>query len=774
MTNVLVVDDDELFAQTLCEYLEDSGGIKIVKRCGSYSEAREWFLAGHLKEIDAVILDLVLPFGREGIHPRGKLDTNDRLGLKVLDDLRTVHYFKGPIVMLTNSRESIFGREALSRGCNGYLCKHASAEAIPQMVAELRLALTGQVVLISTALQHLVIGEDQMSSSQFEPGLVMAGQVMDVIGSNPLWIDIKKGLGYGAGGGASGDDPVFNRIVREFRVGPPDFESSAAQRAITLQPAAESAGLVRQLLESAPRAIFITTTDGIIVFSNHAAEKLFGHDKETYLGQNIKEFFPDLEDIFGRKGTAEKEFYAVSADGTHLPVSVAFSTIEESNCSYAVHIFTDLTSQKITEQKLKAMVSKLEESSTKLEQLVKTDPLTGLLNRRGLENILGREVALARRNRSDLIALIIDLDDFKSVNDNHGHAAGDTVLKGVATVLRETVRTSDWLGRIGGDEFMIFLPSTNIDNAALIAERIRCAVEMTSMGRNGSELRTTTSIGVARLPYDVSTLEEVLELTKAGLKASKRSGKNVISISNDAASGNNLSLLSPEELIARQKEFSVSHQPIYNFQNGRPVAVELFSRGPSGDLSKPQDFFFVARVNHMLTQIDLHCLTTCLEFGLRFDNHLIIHINVLPSTLAEMPTESILALSEKLRSGHRLCLELSEKHLMSDPSYLLPKIRLLKDAGILLALDDVGFGCSSLETLALLEPDCIKIDHSLVSGIAAEPRKSQTVARLAQVAVSLNTVPIAEGVETVADLAELKQLGVSHGQGWLWQNGLLH
>lgn len=789
MTNVLVVDDDELFAETLCEYLEDSGGIKIIQRCASYSEAKKFYSNGHLQDIDAVILDLILPYGGEtvpgGAHTEHHMNTGDqhhknngseRLGLTILDELRRLYSFKGPVVMLTNSRESMFGREALSSGCSGYLCKHASADAIPQMVAELRLALTGQVVLISSALNHLIIGENQVQTLlRDDEKTATNGQLMNLLLQNPVWPNIQKGLGYGA----HGEDTIYNRIVREFH-GPNENSTSTSVNlsqsgTFAVQPSApEGAGLVRTLLESAPRAIFITTTNGIIVFSNQASMKLFGGEKDSFLGQNIKEIFPELKDSCGNHDTVEKEFYAIGHDGCHFPVSVASNTLQESNCSYCVHIFTDLTSQKITEQKLKAMVSKLEESSTRLEQMVKTDPLTGLLNRRGLENILTREIALARRNRSDLLALLIDLDDFKSVNDQHGHAAGDTVLKGVATVLKDTLRTSDWLGRIGGDEFMIFLPSTSLDNGAMIAERIRAAVENAHMGRNGSELRITTSIGVVRLPYEVTSLEEVLELTKSGLKASKGSGKNVVSISNDSSPGSSAALLSSRDLLLRRNEFSVAHQPIYHLHNGRPVAIELFSRGPDGELNMPTDFFFVARVNHMLTEVDMNCLTMCLAHGESFPEHLIIHINVLPSTLAELPTERILAMTHSLRTSRRLCLELSEKHLMSDPSYLLPKIRILKEAGILLALDDVGFGCSSLETLTLFEPDCIKIDHNVVCGLSNDQRKAQTVARLIQIAQSLNTVPIAEGIETIEDLTELKDMGVTHGQGWLWQNGILH
>ncbi len=767
MTNVLVIDDDEMFAETLCEFLEDSGGINIMQRCSSYTEAKSWYGSGHLNHVDAVILDLMLPY------TAGEEQNGTKYGLTILEDLRKNHSFEGPIIMLTNSRESEDGRAALDRGCSGYLCKHASADAIPHMVAELKLALTGQVVLVSSALRHLIIHEKSSSTynsihrgqlNQVRKNSDPETVLMDLLGQNPeAWAEIKKELGYDGQTIQSGEEPLLLRRLVDRRKTTHEQPAHRPKGDVLYS----SGGLVRHLLESAPRAIFITTTDGIIVFVNAAVENMLGKDKNFFLGQTLTALFPELKRTAGSNG-GDIEFYATAADGSKFPVSVASSTFEEGT-SYGVHIFTDLTSQKITEQKLKALVSKLEESSTRLEQLVKTDPLTGLLNRRGLESVLAREMALARRNRTELIALLIDLDDFKAVNDGHGHAAGDTVLKGVANVLKDTLRTSDWLGRIGGDEFMIFLPSTNLNNGAMIAERIRATVASTSMGRNGKELRATTSVGVVKLPYYVESLEEVLELTKGGLKNSKKSGKNIVSVSADpTVTGSSAVLNYSRNILLDRNGFSVVHQPIFNLFSGRAVAIELFTRGAEGGLRMPNDFFMVAKENKILTEVDLNCLNTCLAFGERCPEDLIVHINLLPSTLSDLPIEQILSMTEQLRRTRRICLELSEKHLMLDPSYLLPKVKVLKEAGILLALDDVGFGCTSLETLTLFEPDCIKIDGAIVNGVSQDQHKHQAVARMVTIASSLHTVPIAEGIENEADLEALQKIGVSHGQGWLW------
>lgn len=739
-TNVLMIDDDHEFVDSLCELLEADGGVKVIDRLDSYEEAHAWYSTSKLALIDAIVVDLMLP-------TNGDAQKKEKHGLKILDELRTLYMFAGPIIIMTDSTDE-FGSEALTRGCTAFLVK-AESDAMSRMVKELKLSLTGEVVLVSNSLKHVIIGDD-------ESGLhrnATEGILMDMLGHNPAWSDIKKELGYER---LEANTNADLDALGDHKNGPKGGILYGA-----------SAGLVRHLLGGAPRSIFITTYDGIIIFANAASEKLFGYSQNYFLGQDFKTIFPQAVCKTTGKFT-DREFYTNNAQGTQFPISVASSTIEDGN-AYCVHIVTDLTSQKTTEQRLKAIVSKLEESSTHLEQLVRTDPLTGLLNRRGLENMLTREIALARRNLSQLIAVLIDLDNFKGINDKHGHAAGDLVLKSVAGVLKDCLRQSDWLGRIGGDEFMIFLPATTLENGALIAERIRASVAATEIEKNGTILRATTSIGVISLPRDVTNLEQVLEMTKAGLKSSKRSGKNIVSVCREEGTRVQNPRFDSYDLLSRKEDFAAEAQPIFSFVDGIAIAYELFARRPGQELSMPGEFFPVARDRGMSTEVDLNCLQACLDEAEKLPPVPVIHINLLPSTLAEVPAEKIIEMTAKLRASRHLCLEFSEKNLMTDPTYLYPKVRQLKEAGILIGLDDVGFGCSSLETLALFDPDCIKIDRKVTDGIAEDPWKQMTVSKILSIAESLSTVPIAEGIEKGADLMTVHRLGVLHGQGWYWK-----
>jgi len=508
-TNVLIIDDDRFFRDSLSEFLSDDGTVNIVHRCGSYKEAKAWCSQeSNMKGVDAIILDVMLPY-ETNAEQDGK-----PVGLIILEKLRNQVGFTGPIVMLTSSVETEFGQDALAKGCSAYVCKHASADSIPKMVAELKLALSGEVLLVPSKLRHLIVSNQR---NKPQPGSV----VMETLSQQPAWLTVKEELKFEV----PAEEQCVSSARMQRRMGEWDIQQRR-ESTLTGAPAA----LVSQVMENTPKPIFITTADGAIVFTNRASELMFGCDRSEFVGMNLQTVIPGMRND-RLTGGAEIECNVRGANGAKLTVSVATSAFEEGGNAFFIHIFTDLTNQKSTEQRLKALVSELEQSSTRLEELVKTDPLTGLLNRRGLENVLSRELSLARRNQSDVIALVIDLDDFKSINDGYGHAAGDLVLKSVARVLKDTLRTSDWLGRVGGDEFMIFLPDTSLQNAAQIAERIRANVFKTPILKDGVYLKASTSLGVAELPHDIATLEEVLELTKSGLKSSKRRGKNTVSIS---------------------------------------------------------------------------------------------------------------------------------------------------------------------------------------------------------------------------------------------------
>ena len=200
-TKVLIIDDDEAFVEILAEFLEDDGQIKVVDRVGSERDCQEWLASGKLESVDAVVLDLRLPF------ESGDKRTDSRIGLRILNSLRDTHRFFGPIIVLTNSRDSADGKEALGNGCDGYLCKHAPVDQVPVMVNELKMALLGDVVIVSRELRH-VFFRDDVSAKE--------AKLMDLLSQERSWSEIAQALGYKSSKAAANvGDRIFDKILTE-------------------------------------------------------------------------------------------------------------------------------------------------------------------------------------------------------------------------------------------------------------------------------------------------------------------------------------------------------------------------------------------------------------------------------------------------------------------------------------------------------------------------------------------------------------------------------
>ncbi|MBX9691524.1 MAG: diguanylate cyclase [Cyanobacteria bacterium] len=787
-TEILIIDSDEVFVARLKDLLEKNGELMVLNRCLSSNEARDWCKAGKLATTDAIILSLTVP------DRSGDVSNDCVFGLALLEELRKQHKFDRPIVVLTPANKSELGRQALTHRCNGFLSKPSGPEQLSQMLAELKLALTGSAVVVSNDLRNLVLPEQlEIMSTQEISALAEQNEAADAalhmlnavdqlcsgtkremlresikqdvtailmqnLSKAAVWPQLRMDLERETGESNKTSDrlPGANSRIPESK------DPQVCHKSLSTERPPEF--LVQELLENTPRPIFITDNRHSIIFVNHAAERLFGWRKDQCLSRRIEKLFPPLIDH-----PANAEFSATCNKGT-IPVSIESNTISMDNSFYTLHLLTDLTPQKHAEKLLKEQVSKLQENSSKLQQLVNTDPLTCLLNRRGLELILKREVAIVKRKNSKLSALLIDLDNFKGINDNYSHAVGDLVLSSVAKAIKDCLRTSDWVGRIGGDEFLVLLPEATVEEAAVVAERIRSSVASMIIPIDGYELRTTTSIGAVLLSSDTHTIEQILESSSSGLKASKRTGKNAVSISHGLEPTQSFLAYEATFREAMKKPFRCEHQPIYNLGNGTMSAVELFTRGPTKDLADPEALFKSARENDMLAVIDMHCLKSAVTYAAKLPPGIqVVHVNLFPSTLSEIPVEQILALTRELRRSRRLCLELSLKHMTVNPSQLAPQIQALKQAGILIALDDLGFGASALEAVALFEPNCVKIDNSLVRGIAKDARKAKMVSNILRMTAAVESITIAKGIESAEDLKEIRSLGLPLGQGWLWK-----
>lgn len=411
----------------------------------------------------------------------------------------------------------------------------------------------------------------------------------------------------------------------------------------------------------------------------------------------------------------------------------------------------------------------LNSAQAHLDKLANKDLLTEVLNVRGLEQSLIAEQNRAGRAGAQLVGMLLNIDNFRRVNEGLGHAVGDVILKELSRRIGNTLRPSDHIGRIGRDEFLVLLPDTQLAYAMKVAERIRLSVSDSPL-RNASDLiHLTVSAGVATLPQKVSSLEEVLTLTRSALKRSKLSGKNKVSVARDGASEDESPVARDiVDVLCDSSAFRTVFQPIIDLSTEQVSGYEILSRGPDGAFESPADFFRVCVENNILTTVDLSCVKLCINATNGVKQNMRFHLNIFPSTLLDTPIEQLLSLFPSQQDGRVFCVEISEQQFVGDPAYMRDHVNALKQAGILVAIDDVGFGRSSLESLILLEPDLVKVDRKYVTGVSVEPSKARLMKRLANVAKSLGAEIVAEGIENSDDIPVLKEIGVHYGQGWLF------
>ncbi len=284
----------------------------------------------------------------------------------------------------------------------------------------------------------------------------------------------------------------------------------------------ESEARMRTITEMAASAIVMIDADGAVSFWNPAAEKLFGYSTEEAMGMDLhKIIVPQRHYEAFQKGFAlfadtgegtvvgkTLEMTAQRKDGTEFPVDLSISGIRIKEQWHAVGIIKDITERKEAEQKLTEYAEK--------------DSLTGLLNRRKFYEGLEHEKERAERYTRSLSLIMFDIDHFKSVNDTYGHAAGDSVLKKIASVVVDHIRKSDVLGRIGGEEFAILATETTVESALALAEKIRSAIETAEHDDVG---RITISIGVSAYLSGL-TMDEFVRRADEALYTAKRHGRN--------------------------------------------------------------------------------------------------------------------------------------------------------------------------------------------------------------------------------------------------------
>lgn len=310
-----------------------------------------------------------------------------------------------------------------------------------------------------------------------------------------------------------------------------------------------AAEVFRQAVEVAPVPMIVARRDGSIAIANAAAVALFGFTASELTGEPVERLIPECLHAIHRKHRDEyasnpetrpmgagRDLKAVTRDGTQVPVEIGLSPVETTAGMVVICAILDLTLRKKHEEELAGLAALLVEKNQELLELVATDSLTSLRSRRAFLDHLAGQLETAIRYSRPLSILILDIDHFKPYNDQFGHLAGDEVLRQFGHVLKETARRSDFVARLGGEEFGIVLPETDAAGARTIAERFRKAIEAATW----PEREITASVGAMTVTFDQSVprpaapdISRLLSEADRALYASKEGGRNRITHASD-------------------------------------------------------------------------------------------------------------------------------------------------------------------------------------------------------------------------------------------------
>jgi diguanylate cyclase (GGDEF)-like protein len=400
------------------------------------------------------------------------------------------------------------------------------------------------------------------------------------------------------------------------------------------------------------------------------------------------------------------------------------------------------------------------------------DGLTGLGNHRAFQEELDRELEWYQRYKVPVALLLIDLDDLKLVNDSTGHAAGDEMLRDMGALIAESGRYADRAFRIGGDEFAILMPHTDVDGALHIARRLQ---ERAMQAKRGGR-PIPFSGGVSACPMLATTRSQLYAQADAALYWCKRHGRASIDVFHpvrDRAASQEASdeLSAAIARVVTDRLVRPVYQPIVDLSTGKVIGFEGLSR-PTAEsgFADPGSMFTAAEAVGRTVELDLACLHAVIAGARQMPTEQMLTINISPRTV-EAPhfsADALMALLGRYSiAPDRVVVELTEREKVEDLNRLQSNLGALQRLGLRIAADDVGAGNAGLRLLSQMRFDIVKIDLSLVQE-GTERDSSRAVLRsLRELAARWQAYVIAEGLETASQLRMVRELGVAAGQGYL-------
>jgi len=535
------------------------------------------------------------------------------------------------------------------------------------------------------------------------------------------------------------------------------------------------------ILSAAPDAVLWVDDKGCILMANPASEELTGYPTSELVGQNVSIFLPEhlrtrharsMQDYFTSprpRAMGLVDLMLLRRDGRMLPVDISLGHWEDEGARHAIAYIRDLTERKEFEESLRHQAAH--------------DELTGLPNRWFFRLQLNQALAHAGRSGGRVAVLFLDLDDFKNVNDSFGHAMGDALLVQAGSRIRGVLRENDTLARMGGDEFAILLTDlTDADEAVSVALKLLLSLQAPYHLRD-QDVYSGGSMGLAFYPDDAQDSEALLRFADIAMYQAKEGGRGTYACYSqemDRRVREDMQLHTRLQEALAQGILQLHYQPQVDVMTGAIVGAEALLRWHDPVLGSvsPDRFIPVAEATGLILPLSDWVLETACEqiaAWAQAGTPLQVAVNFSAQQFRKRNLHEQVgaALARTGAQAQWLTIEITESVAMTQPEQAQEQLNALVALGCRVALDDFGTGYSSLAYLKALPVHKLKIDKRFMDGIPADANDAAISRAIIALAHSLGMTLVAEGVETDAQLAFLRQHGCEVYQGWLFAKAMV-
>jgi len=448
----------------------------------------------------------------------------------------------------------------------------------------------------------------------------------------------------------------------------------------------------------------------------------------------------------------------------------------------AIDFITKPIKWAVLKHRVKSVVAKVI-AERKVQLLAYRDTLTSLPNRLLFADRLEQAVIRSERSRTSMALMLVDIDDFKLVNDSFGHDAGDKLIKAVGELISKSLRRADTIARLGGDEFAVIIEGIDgPEDAISIADNLTTILEH-NVRLDDQETYTSASIGIAIYPDDGKDARTLLKNADTAMFRAKENGRHCFQFYKPEMSVSAMERLDLENSLKaafENDEFLIHYQPVIDIHKNEVVGVEALLRWqhPDKGMIQPSDFVGIVEDCGLIVALgEWLIFSVCKQLkvwqdaGLENQN---VSINLSPRQFKEQDLVALFtqAMAESNIKGKSLSVEVTERTLIDNVGEVESTLKKLRDMGMKIFLDDFGTGYASLAYLKDFPVDVVKIDRAFVTGIPDNEEDSTIVDAIAGLTRGLKLSLHAEGVENERQLSVLKSIGCQYGQGFYWSKAL--